>query len=215
MKRLILGLVVALMLMAGTAFADSDSWIIGSIEQGSGAITLPTWHNASDMFGSAGAAGSQLGGASFYAHPSSPSGENAVGNAGSLGSVIVNADVTHVDGTSVNSWANGTVHNEGYVNVAENGGLVPTATTSLYGTGSLELGTFASMGAGIDGKGEITNGGWAGASGNGSFGFNASGGSGWAGYGDITGNLSSTVTKLPNGYESKSSANIHVVVCPK
>lgn len=211
MKRLILGFVVALMLMIGLAYADSDSLIIGNVNQGSGAIILQTWNN-NNLFGSAGASGYQQGGASFYMNDSNPAGESGAGNAGSSGFVIVNADVIHTDGISITSWANGNVHNEGFVNVT--GTPNPTLDTSLTGAGALNLGTFASIGAGIDGKGEITNGGWAGATGTGSFAFNASGGQGWTGYGDITGDLSSTVTKLPNGYESKSSANIHVTVCP-
>ena len=213
MKKVFSFFVVALMLMTGLAFADSDSLIIGNINQGSGVITLQTWNN-SNLFGSAGASGSQMGSASFYAHPVNPAGEDAKGSAGSDGQVIVNAGVTHIDGTSITSFANGSVSNAGYVNVSETGALTPTATDSLHGSGTLNLGTFVTMGAGSDGQGSITNGGFAGGQVNGSFAYNANGGSGWTGNGSVTGDTTSNVTKLPNGYQATSGAHIGATVCP-
>jgi hypothetical protein len=215
MKKVFSFFAVALILMAGLAFADSDSLITGSVNQESAAITLPTWHNATDMFGSAGASGSQLGSASFYAHPVSPSGEGSIGNAGSDGQAIVNAGVTHIDGTSITSFANGSVSNNGYVNISETGALVPTTTNTLNGTGTLNLGTFASIGAGSDGQGIITNGGFATGQVNGLFNYNATGGQGWIGNGGLTGDSFSNVTKLLNGYQAIAGAHITATVCPK
>jgi hypothetical protein len=215
MKKKVLGsIVVALMLMVGLAHADSDSFIIGSINQGSSTIVSPTWHNA-DLFGNAGASGSQQGSASFYANPSNSAGESAAGSAGSDGQVTVNAGVTHIDGTSITSFANGNVSNNGYVNISETGALTPTTANTLNGSGVLNLGTFVSIGAGSDGQGSITNGGFAGGQVNGSFNYNANGGPGWIGNGSVTGDTNSNVTKLPNGYQATAGAHIGATVCPK
>ena len=214
MKK-VLFLAVALILMAGSAYADSDSLGSGLLTQGGGAITMPTWNNGKDLFGNAGAGGNQQGSATFYANPSNPAGESLIGNIDLNGHVIVEAGVTHIDGTSITSWASGDVGNSGIVTISETGGLTPTATTTLSGSGLLLLATFASLGAGSDGTGTIKEGGWAGGSLTGSFSYNANGGYGWEGGGSAVGNLSSTVTKLPNGYTSISGGHLTVTVCPK
>ena len=58
------------------------------------------------------------------------------------------------------------------------------------------------------------NGGFAGGQVNGSFAYNANGGSGWTGNGSVTGDTTSNVTKLPNGYQATSGAHITATVCP-
>jgi hypothetical protein len=116
MKKLLSLVTVLLMLFTVSAMADSDSYVSGSINQGSSAIVQPSFSHP-DMFGNAAASGSQNGGGSFFAHPASPSGEEASGSVTSNGSVTVQADVIHNGNQSIISTASGIAGNAGEVHI--------------------------------------------------------------------------------------------------
>ena len=209
MKK-ILVLSVALLFVAGFAFADSGSMVQGTFYQGNGAIVTPSFSNPT-LSGAAIANGGQNGGGSFSANPSNPGGESATGGGNSAGVTNVSASVVHVDGSSITSTAHGDTSNNGAVNVSEVGDN--TAKLNLNGNGSMLTGTQAVIGA--DGNGNITNGGFAGANTIGGFSYFVNGGAGsWIGNGSTSGDSVSQVSKIPNGFSAFSSASVNSTACP-
>ena len=209
MKK-ILGLVVALLFVAGLAFADSGSMVSGNFYQGNGAIVTPSFSNPS-LSGAAVANGGQNGGGSFSANPSNPGGESATGGGNSAGVTNVSASVVHVDGSSLTSTAHGDTSNNGAANVSEVGSN--TATLNLYGNGAMLTGTQAVLGA--DGNGNIINGAFSNANTSGGFNYVVTGGAGsWIGNGMVTGDSTSSVAKIPNGFSAGSSASVNSTACP-
>jgi hypothetical protein len=164
------------------------------------------------MFAQVGAAGSEVGTAHFYMIDSNPAGESGIGTIDLYGWANVSAGVI-VGDKSIEAWAKGDVGNTGTVIVS--GTPNPTLDTTITGTGVLNLATLAVIGGGADGLSSIKDGGFAGAALTGSFGYEASGGSGWTGNGQILGSLDSTVKQIDNGWSSTAKGHLVITVCPK
>jgi hypothetical protein len=202
-------------LMAAPAFNPnfSISGVEGSVSQTDAAITT-----SSKDTSQGGAFGTQTTSASFTGFAISPDGEDASGSASTAGGVTVSSFSTKDGATSL---AIGNTTGSSSIGVTADSGNITFAT--IAGNGSLQLGTYALTGSSTLNPydGTITlggNGAFAVSSVSGGYNYLAISGpngyTGWTGSGSITGSSDSTVTKIPGGYSSSSSASVTSVACP-
>lgn len=206
-------------LMAAPGFNPnySVSGVDGAVSQTDAASTTSSYNKNNDP-SQAGASGIQTTSASFKGFAVSPSGEDASGSAETSGGIVV---TSFSKKDSAGALAIGNTEGNSSINVSTNSGDFTFAT--LSGSGSLSLGTFATIGTGnldtwTNQLSTGSNGAFATSSSSGDFNYKAISGpggyTGWTGSGSIVGASGSNVNIIPGGFSATSSASATSISCP-